>query len=210
MKDPSATPAARRARFSLPPLPYPEDALAPVLSAETIGLHYGRHHRSYVDRTNRLVAEHGVEADTLEEVVKRTAGVPKLRALFNQAAQAWNHEFYWRSLSPNAGSPSELLLRRIEKDFGSYARLLKALAEAANGVFGSGWAWLAKQEGALRVLTTSNGETPMAQGHTCLLALDVWEHAYYVDYRDQRDRYVAAVLERRLNWAFAEENFSRG
>ena len=126
--------------------------------------------------------------------------------LFNNAAQAWNHDFYWRSLSPKRGRPSGALLHRIEKDFGSYERFAEALGRAANEQFGSGWAWLVLKDGKLEVAATSNAETPMARGVRCLLTIDVWEHAYYVDYRNERQRYVAAVIGERLNWEFAERN----
>jgi Fe-Mn family superoxide dismutase len=129
--------------------------------------------------------------------------------LFNNAAQAWNHDFYWQSLSPKGGEPSGALLQRIEKDFGSYPRFAKAFAAAASGQFGSGWAWLVVKNSALDIVTTSNADTPMARGIGCLLTIDVWEHAYYVDYRNERDKYLEAVIASRLNWQFAEENLEK-
>ncbi len=191
-------------QFSLPPLPYAEDALAPVISAETLALHHGKHHRKYVDAMNQLLRETPMPATTLEEVVKTSSG-----KLFNNAAQAWNHEFYWHSLSPKGGKPSAALLRQLESDFGSFERFTEAFAAAATAQFGSGWAWLVKKGPALEVVTTSNADTPMAHGVRCLLTIDVWEHAYYLDYRNQRERYLSALIGSRLNWAFAEENFSR-
>ncbi len=191
--------------FELPPLPYSEDALAPIISAETLSLHHGKHHRKYVETMNQLLEKQPIAgARTLEDVVKGSQG-----KLFNNAAQAWNHDFYWKSLSPKGGTPSAALRRELEKDFGSFERFVDAFAAAANGQFGSGWAWLVKKDGKLQIVATSNAETPMKQGIPCLLALDVWEHAYYVDYRNQRERYVSAVIEKRLNWPFAEENFNR-
>jgi Fe-Mn family superoxide dismutase len=203
-RKPHATP-----HFSLPPLPYPEDALAPVISAETLQLHHGKHHQLYVDKTNKLLEEKPVEGDTLEQIVRACAGVPDRTQLFNNAAQAWNHDFYWHSLSPKGGEPSGNLLQRIEKDFGSYARFTKALAAAGSGQFGSGWAWLVSKNGALSIVATSNADTPMARGISCLLTVDVWEHAYYVDYRNQRDKYLEEVIGGRLNWEFAAANFEK-
>jgi Fe-Mn family superoxide dismutase len=197
----SAARAVQPVQFSLPPLPYAEDALAPIVSAETLQLHHGKHHRKYVDTLNQLLHEQPVQGRTLEEIVRASSG-----KLFNNAAQAWNHEFYWHSLSPKGGKPGAALLRQLEKDFGSFESFCQKLATAANGQFGSGWAWLTKKDGRLEVVTTSNADTPMAHGVQCLLTIDVWEHAYYVDYRNQRDRYLSAVIENRLNWAFAEEN----
>ena len=195
---------ASRPRFALPPLPYPEDALAPVISAETLRLHHGKHHKKYVDTMNQLLEKEPVQASTLEEVVRKSKG-----KLFNNAAQAWNHEFYWHSLSPKRSRPSAALQRRIDGDFGSYERFTDELAKAAAGVFGSGWAWLIEDAGRLAIATTSNADTPMAHGKKCLLTIDVWEHAYYVDYRNERERYLSALIGERLNWEFAERNLVR-
>ena len=193
--------AAQRLHFNLPPLPYPQDALGPVISPETLGLHHGKHHKKYVDTMNELLATSDVRGSSLEDVVRSSQG-----KLFNNAAQAWNHDFYWHSLAPDARSPSAALRRRLERDFGTYESFLDKFAAAANGQFGSGWAWLVDKDGKLQVMATANADTPMAHGVRCLLTLDVWEHAYYVDYRNQRERYVQAVLEKRLNWEFAEKN----
>jgi len=190
----------RHLHFSLPPLPYAEDALAPVISAETLKLHHGKHHKKYVDTMNQLLEKEQLQASSLEEVVRQAKG-----KLFNNAAQAWNHDFYWHSLSPKRRRPAGALLHRLEKDFGSYDGFAGKFAAAANGQFGSGWAWLVEKDGKLDVLATGNADTPMAQGIRCLLTVDVWEHAYYVDYRNERERYVSAILDR-LNWEFAEKN----
>ncbi|HET7364648.1 MAG TPA: superoxide dismutase [Burkholderiales bacterium] len=187
--------------FNLPPLPYPEDALEPVISAETLALHHGKHHKKYVDTMNELLAKSEVRGSSLEDVVRSSQG-----KLFNNAAQAWNHDFYWHSLTPDARAPSAALRQRLERDFGSFEGFLDKFAAAANGQFGSGWAWLVDKDGKLQVVATANADTPMAHGVRCLLTLDVWEHAYYVDYRNQRERYVQAVIEKRLNWEFAEKN----
>jgi len=190
----------RHLHFSLPPLPYAEDALAPVISAETLKLHHGKHHKKYVDTMNQLLEKEDLHASSLEEVVRQVKG-----KLFNNAAQAWNHDFYWHSLSPKRRRPAGPLLHRLEKDFGSYDGFAGKFAAAANGQFGSGWAWLVEKDGKLEVRATGNADTPMAQGIRCLLTVDVWEHAYYVDYRNERERYVSAILDR-LNWEFAEKN----
>ena len=197
--------AAQKLHFSLPPLPYAEDALAPVISAETLQLHHGKHHRKYIDTTNELLAKSNVRGSSLEDVVRSSDG-----KLFNNAAQAWNHDFYWHSLTPKFAPPSATLRQRLERDFGSYESFVDKFAAAADGQFGSGWAWLIDKDGKLEVVATPNADTPMARGARCLLALDVWEHAYYVDYRNQRERYVQAVIEKRLNWAFAEQNLNSG
>ena len=196
----SAPARARHLHFPLPRLPYAEDALAPVLSAETLRLHHGKHHKKYVDTMNQLLEKETLDASSLEEVVRAAKG-----KLFNNAAQAWNHEFYWHSLSPKRRRPAGALLHRLEKDFGSYEQFEDRLGAAAIGQFGSGWAWLVEKDGKLEVSTTANADTPMAHGIKCLLAVDVWEHAYYVDYRNERERYVSAIRDR-LNWEFAEKN----
>ena len=197
----SAAAKPRHLHFSLPPLPYAEDALAPVISAETLKLHHGKHHKKYVDTMNQLLEKEQLQASSLEEVVRQAKG-----KLFNNAAQAWNHDFYWHSLSPKRRRPAGALLHRLEKDFGSYDGFAGKFAAAANGQFGSGWAWLVEKDGKLEVLATGNADTPMAQGLKCLLTVDVWEHAYYVDYRNQRERYLSGVIGERLNWEFAELN----
>jgi len=196
--------AHSRLHFDLPPLPYAEDALAPVISAETLSLHHGKHHKKYIDTVNQLLEQEHVQGTTLEDVVRSSKG-----KLFNNAAQAWNHDFYWKSLSPKSAAPTGALKQRLERDFGSYEKFVEKFAAAANGQFGSGWAWLVDKNGRLEVVATSNADTPMARGERCLLALDVWEHAYYIDYRNQREKYVQAVIEKRLNCEFAGENLDR-
>ena len=197
----AAAKAVHAAHFDLPPLPYALDALAPVISRETLELHHGKHHRKYVDTTNQLVAEQNLQAQTLEELVRKSSG-----KLFNNAAQAWNHSFYWQCLTPRRSKPSDSLHKRITESFGSWDRFAKAFADAANGQFGSGWAWLVQKDGKLEIAATPNAETPMARGTRCLLTIDVWEHAYYIDYRNQRERYTQAAIEKLLNWEFAEKN----
>jgi Fe-Mn family superoxide dismutase len=200
MKSSVAT-KARHLHFSLPALPFVEDALEPVLSAETLTIHHGKHHKKYVDTMNQLLEKEQVHASSLEDVVRNSKG-----KLFNNAAQAWNHEFYWHSLSPKRRRPAGALLHKLERDFGSYERFAEAFAQAANAQFGSGWAWLVQKNGKLEVRSTSNADTPMAHGVRCLLTIDVWEHAYYVDYRNERERYVSALIGQHLNWEFADRN----
>ena len=193
--------AVQALHFDLPPLPYAEDALAPVISPETLALHHGKHQKKYVDTMNQLLQKEAVRGTTLADVVRSAKG-----KLFSNAAQAWNHDFYWHSLSPKKTRPSAALARRIDADFGSYDKLADQLAKAAADQFGSGWAWLIEDGGKLAVVTTADADTPMAHGKKCLLAIDVWEHAYYVDYRNERERYLSAVIGERLNWEFAERN----
>jgi Fe-Mn family superoxide dismutase len=200
---PATAKAVQTLHFELPPLPYPEDALAPVISAETLALHHGKHHKKYVDTMNELLQKEPVRGSSLEDVVRNSKG-----KLFNNAAQAWNHDFYWHSLSPKRARPSGAILRRVESDFSSYDQFAQQFAKAAADQFGSGWAWLVEKDGKLQIVTTSNADTPMAHGIRCLLTVDVWEHAYYVDYRNERERYLSAVIGERLNWEFAEQNLS--
>ena len=193
--------AVQALHFDLPPLPYAEDALAPVISPETLALHHGKHHKKYIDTMNQLLKKEAVRGATLEDVVRSAKG-----KLFNNAAQAWNHDFYWHSLSPKKTRPSAALARRIDADFGAYEKFTEQLAKAAADLFGSGWAWLIEDGGKLAIVTTANAETPMAHGKKCLLTIDVWEHAYYVDYRNERERNLSGVIGERLNWEFAERN----
>ena len=190
-------------------LPYPEDALAPIISARTVALHHGKHHKTYVDKTNELVSGTEFEGQALERIVMATAGKPEHRELFNNAAQAWNHAFYWRSLKPRAGgAPTGALAEKIEASGGLEA-LKKKLATTGVKQFGSGWAWLVSEGKELKVVSTPNAEVPFTKGQTPLLTLDVWEHAYYVDYQNRRADYLQAVIDKLLNWEFAAENLAR-
>ena len=198
---------SQTATHVLPPLPYAQSALDPVVSAETIGFHYGKHHKGYVDKLNSLVAGTTFADLSLEGIIAKTAGKADQTAIFNNAAQAWNHTFYWRSLQPSGGGkPPAALLALIDSSFGSLDACKKELAEAATTQFGSGWAWLVQEGGGLKVVKTANAQTPLTQGVTPLLTLDVWEHAYYLDYQNRRKDYVAAVIDKLMNWAFAAEN----
>ena len=194
--------------FTLPPLPWADDALSPHISADTIGFHYGKHHQGYANNLNRLVAGTPLADKPLEAVVKTTAN-PEQGAIFNNAAQVWNHTFYWNSLRPKGGGkPSGALGELIEKSFGDFDSCKAELTKAATSQFGSGWAWLVKDGDQLIVTQTGNADTPIAHGQTPLLTLDVWEHAYYLDYQNRRADYVAAVLEHLINWDFAAQNLA--
>lgn len=190
-----------------PALPYAENALEPVISAKTIGFHYGKHHKAYVDNLNKLIAGTGFEGLPLEEIVKKTAGKPEHAGIFNNAAQAWNHTFLWNSLTTSGGGkPSGVLMKMIEESFGSFDDFLKEFTEAAKTQFGSGWAWLVLEGNKLKVMKTPNAETPLTMGVTPLLTIDVWEHAYYLDYQNKRPEYVTIVLDKLINWEFAADN----
>jgi Fe-Mn family superoxide dismutase len=198
-----------KAPFSLPKLPYEENALEPVVSAKTISFHYGKHHKAYVDNLNRLVVGTPYEQMGLEEIVKKSAGNDKDKGIFNNAGQIWNHNFYWESMTPKGGSPAGKIADAIKSSFGGIKEFNEAFQKAAVGQFGSGWAWLVKGAGGkLEIVTTSNAGTPLTTDATPLLTLDVWEHAYYVDYQNKRPDYAAAVIEKLLNWDFAAKNLS--
>jgi Fe-Mn family superoxide dismutase len=193
--------------LSLPALPYAETALEPVISAKTIGFHYGKHHKGYVDNLNKLVAGTELAGASLEEIVKKTGGVPEKQGIFNNAAQVWNHTFYWKSLKPGGGGkPVGELAKKLDAAFGSFENYKKEMAAAALSQFGSGWAWLVVEAGALKVVKTGNADTPLTRGQVPLLTIDVWEHAYYLDYQNRRADYVNAVIDKLLNWEFAQEN----
>jgi Fe-Mn family superoxide dismutase len=192
--------------ITLPELPYDYDALHPVISAATLKLHHGAHHRGYVDKLNALVKGTDLEHAALESIVERSTG-----AIFNNAAQAWNHAFYWRSLRPKVpgGRAQGALAARIDADFGGPQRFGELFKAAAMGVFGSGWVWLVDIGGKLEIKQTANADTPIAHRQQPLLVLDVWEHAYYLDYQSRRLAYVEGAVDLLLDWEFAERNFAR-
>ena len=191
----------------LPPLPWAENALEPVISANTIGFHYGKHHKTYVDTANKMIAGTEYANITLEKLIGATAGKADKAGIFNNAAQAWNHTFYWNSLRPKGGGePPSMLKQKIEAAFGSVDACKKEWSAAALAQFGSGWAWLAADAGKLKIIKTANADTPIAHGVKPLLTIDVWEHAYYLDYQNKRADYVNAVLNKLINWDFAEKN----
>lgn len=199
------------APFKLAPLPWDDDALAPTISANTISFHYYKHHQAYVDMLNKLVEGSAFADLKLEEIVQKTAGAEdaKEKKIFNNAAQVWNHDFYWHSLTPTKTAPSAQLDSAITSAFGSRDELIAKLAEAGKDQFGSGWAWLVSKGGKLSIEKSSNAETPMAKGVNCLLTVDVWEHAYYLDYQNARPKYLESVLGKLLNWEFASANLTK-
>ncbi|APF04663.1 TPA: superoxide dismutase [Fe] [Legionella pneumophila] len=188
--------------FTLPQLPYALDALAPHISKETLEYHYGKHHNTYVTNLNKLIPGTEFESMTLEEIIMKAKG-----GIFNNAAQVWNHTFYWHSMSPNGGGePKGKLAEAINKSFGSFAAFKEQFTQTAATTFGSGWAWLVQdQAGALKIISTSNAGTPMTEGLQALLTCDVWEHAYYIDYRNRRPDYIEAFWSL-VNWDFASSN----
>jgi len=197
--------------FKLKALPYTEHALEPVMSRKTLSFHYGKHHKSYVDRLNSLVGGTEFADLPLEEIVRRTAEDPVRNKIYNNAAQVWNHDFFWRSLkSGGGGKPPKELCVKIEESFGSTADMERRLGEAAISVFGSGWAWLVQDGEKLRVIETSNADNPLTLEMTPLLTVDVWEHAYYLDYQNKRDEYVHELVSKLINYDFAMENLGKG
>lgn len=191
----------------LPPLPYADNALDPVISANTIGFHYGKHHKGYVDNLNKLVAGTEFADLSLENIITATAGKADKTAIFNNAAQTWNHTFYWRSLRPKGGGePPAALKQKIEASFGTLDACKKELATAAMAQFGSGWGWLVLKNGKLEVMKTSNADTPIAHGLKPLLTVDVWEHAYYLDYQNRRSDYLDSFIKNLIDWDFANSN----
>jgi Fe-Mn family superoxide dismutase len=193
--------------FKLPPLPFSESALAPAISARTMGFHYGKHHRGYIEKLNKLVKGEPFADMSLEQVIHATAGDDAQAPIFNNAAQAWNHTFFWNSLAPSAVQPGKSLSAALKRDFGGLDKLNEKLSKTATEHFGSGWAWLIAEGGKLSVVDTSDADTPLAHGAVCLLTIDVWEHAYYLDYQNARKSYVKAVVEDHLNWKFASANY---
>ena len=196
--------------IALPPLPYPYEALEPYISRTTLELHHGKHHKAYVDKTRALAKEVHLADLPLELIIQQTARQERHRVLFNNAAQAWNHAFYWRSLQPGGGGePDGEIADRIKSDLGGYGAFVEQFAAAAAGQFGSGWAWLVLDGRKLRVIATPNADTPIAHGQIPLLTIDVWEHAYYLDYQNRRAEYADALIKHLINWDFANKNLSR-
>jgi Fe-Mn family superoxide dismutase len=195
--------------FSLPPLPYAESALAPVISGQTLSFHYGKHHKTYVDTLNKLVTGGEFEGQSLESIIRATAGKADKAPIFNNAAQNWNHTFYWQSLKPGGGGkPPAALAQKIDAAFENFEKFKAAFVDAAVTQFGSGWAWLVADGGVLSITKTANAEVPFTKGLTPLLTIDVWEHAYYLDYQNKRVDYAKAVVDKLLNWDFATKNLA--
>jgi len=195
--------------FTLKQLPYAENALEPHISANTFSFHYQKHHNAYVDNLNKLIESTDYAEQSLEDIIKNTVGDSSKAGIFNNAAQVWNHSFYWHSMSPSGGGkPSGKLADKINEDFGSVEKFLEEFKTAAATQFGSGWAWLVSDNGKLKIEKTSNADTPIAHGRQPLLTIDVWEHAYYLDYQNKRPVYIDTFLEKLINWEFAEKCLS--
>ncbi len=195
--------------FTLAPLPYDESALAPTISGKTMSFHYGKHHKAYVDKLNELVLGTEFAEMTLDAIVKATSGKASKSDIFHNAGQAWNHTFFWSCLNPHGGKPTGALMAAIESDFGDYDTFKDKFAKAGAAQFGSGWVWLVADKGKLAIEKTPDADTPMAKGRQCLLTIDVWEHAYYLDYQNRRPDFLKAVIGNLLNWDFAGQNFQR-
>jgi Fe-Mn family superoxide dismutase len=196
--------------FQLPALPWQENALEPVISARTISLHYGKHHAAYVKKLNDLVAGTRYADMPLEQVVAATVGNAEAAKIFNNAAQTWNHTFYWNSMKPNGGGkPTGKLATMIDSDLGGYDNFKKEFAATTVSQFGSGWGWLVADGGKLKIVKTGNADVPFTKGQTPLLTIDVWEHAYYLDHQNKRPDYVNAVIDKLLNWDFAAQNLGK-
>jgi Fe-Mn family superoxide dismutase len=193
--------------IELPQLPYAKNALAPHISENTINFHYGKHHQAYVTNLNNLIAGTDLEGKSLEEIIKISAADKTKAGIFNNAAQVWNHTFYWNSMKPNGGGkPSADLLKRIEADFGSFEDFAKEFKNAGTTQFGSGWAWLVLENGKLKVTKTGNAETPLTTNAKPLMTMDVWEHAYYLDFQNARPNYIDTFLNHLVNWDFVAKN----
>ncbi|MDA8126779.1 MAG: superoxide dismutase [Deltaproteobacteria bacterium] len=193
--------------IALPELPYAKDALAPVISANTLEFHYGKHHKAYVDNLGKLIAGTDLADADLETIIGKAAGDPAKAGIFNNAAQVWNHSFYWKCLKGGGGgAPTGPVAARITATFGSYEKFAEELKNAGVTQFGSGWAWLVLDGGALKITKTANADTPIAHGQKPLLTLDVWEHAYYLDYQNRRPDYLAAVIDKLIDWNFVNAN----
>jgi Fe-Mn family superoxide dismutase len=191
--------------FELPPLPYPKDALAPLISAETFDYHHGKHHAAYVTNLNAAIAGTPNEKKSLEEIILGSDG-----PLFNNSAQVWNHTFFWNCMKPKGGGkPSGDVASAIERDFGGFDKFREQFVQAAVKQFGSGWAWLVAEGGKLKITSTANADLPMKHGQTALFTVDVWEHAYYIDYRNARPKFVEAVVDGLANWDFVSENLKK-
>lgn len=191
--------------ITLSKLPYSLDALEPHVSEKTLRIHYERHHQGYVDKLNKLIEGTSYEGMSLEDIIRKARKEADIDVL-NNAAQAWNHAFFWKSMSPNGGKPDGRIKEAIEARFNDLTEFKKKFREAATGLFGSGWVWLLRDEGQLRIVTTGNAETPAGTELTPLVTLDVWEHAYYLDYQNERGRFIDAWLDNLINWNFAAAN----
>lgn len=196
--------------FELPPLPFPKNALEPHMSARTLEFHHGKHHQAYVTNLNNLVKDSPLASQSLEEIIKATAKDESKAGIFNNAAQVWNHTFFWNCMKPNGGgAPTGALAQRIDSAFGGFDKFKEQFKQAGVTQFGSGWAWLVLDGGQLKVTKTPNAVNPMAQGQTALLTCDVWEHAYYLDYQNRRPDFIQIFLDHLVNWEFVASNLSK-
>ncbi len=193
----------------LPDLPYPKDALEPIISSKTLEFHYGKHHNAYVVNTNKLIEGTALQGEELESIIMKAAEAPSKAGIFNNAAQVWNHSFYWKCMTPGGGGePTGEILDRIESDFGGYEKFVEAFKTAGATQFGSGWAWLVEAGGALEIVKTANADTPIVRGLKPLLTVDVWEHAYYLDYQNRRPDYLSEFVSKLINWDFVNANLA--
>ncbi|EKE75599.1 superoxide dismutase [Oceanibaculum indicum] len=195
--------------FELPALPYAQNALEPHISANTFSFHHGKHHNTYVVNLNKMIDGTPLASKSLEEIILDSAGDASKAGIFNNAAQVWNHTFFWHSMKPGGGGkPTGKIAKMIDESFGSYEKFAEEFKAAGAGQFGSGWAWLVEDGGKLAVMKTPNAELPMTKGKKALLTCDVWEHAYYLDYQNRRPDFLAAFLDHLVNWDFAEKNLA--
>ena len=196
--------------FELPPLPYANDALSPHINPQTLSIHHGKHHQAYVTNLNKLVDGTDLAKKSLVEVIKATAGKADKAGIFNNAAQVWNHTFYWQSMKPKGGGkPTGAIQKKIDTDLGGYDKFVADFSQAGATQFGSGWAWLVHEGGKLKITKTGNAETPLTTAAVPVLTMDVWEHAYYLDFQNRRPDYIKAFVEHLINWDFANQNLPK-
>ena len=196
--------------FTLPELPYPKDALDPHISPKTLDFHYGKHHNTYVTNLNKLIQDTDLANESLEYIIKKTSGISSKSGIFNNAAQVWNHTFYWNSMKPGGGGkPSGRIAEEIDEHFGGYDQFVEQFKKAGTTQFGSGWAWLVLNRGVLEVMKTPNADNPMAHGFVPVLTMDVWEHAYYLDYQNRRPDYIDVFINNLVNWEFASSQLEK-
>jgi superoxide dismutase, Fe-Mn family len=195
--------------FTLPELPYAHNALAPHINAATLEIHHGKHHQAYVTNLNNLIKDTQMASSTLEDIIMASSQDATKAGIFNNAAQVWNHTFYWHSMKPNGGGkPTGKIAAMIDSDLGGYDKFVEAFKQAGATQFGSGWAWLVLENGKLKITKTGNADLPMAHGQKALLTMDVWEHAYYLDFQNRRPDYMTTYLDKLVNWDFAEKNLT--
>ncbi|MBQ4874603.1 MAG: superoxide dismutase [Rickettsiaceae bacterium H1] len=197
-------------KFALPDLPYEKNALEPFISAKTLDFHHSKHHSAYVNNLNKLIENSNLVNMPLEDIIKNTNNDNSKAGIFNNAAQAWNHTFYWNSMKPGGGDqPKDKLMQKINEDFGKFDNFVNEFKTAGATQFGSGWAWLVLENGKLKVVKTANAICPIVSGQIPLITMDVWEHAYYLDFQNRRPDYIAMFLDKLINWDFAAENFNK-